>query len=143
MTFLNFTLDIENEIGAVIRSNNRELRQSTVIQSVGAVDVSAVLASYTGGDVGGLEAASKEDLLESVQQDIHPEQQGTPLFLLFNLLGEQGAVIPVAFDSCSSYTIFDEIVPGKLLHAAQVRLPDREWVRGIGGTRPVSDLGHF
>ena len=57
------------------------------------------------------------------------------MFHLFNLLGEDNSVIPVAFDSCSSYTLLDNCVPSRHLRASPIKLPDRELVRGIGGTR--------
>ena len=55
------------------------------------------------------------------------------------MIGENNAVIPIAFDTCSSYTIFDRAVPGQMLRATQVSLPDREIVKGIGGIRQTEN----
>ena len=61
------------------------------------------------------------------------------MFLLYNILGEDNSIIPVAFDLCSSYTLLDNCVPSKLLWASPANLPEREVVRGIACTRKTKN----
>ena len=82
----------------------------------------------------------EQELKIRVDAKIVEEPEGSPLFLLFNLIGENNTVIPVAFDSCSSYTLLDSVVPTRMLHAAPANLPQREKVRGIGGVRKTKNL---
>ena len=82
---------------------------------------------------------NEHELRSRVSTRVVEEPNGRPMFLLYNLLGEDNSVIPVTFDSCSSYTLLDNCVPSKLLWASPANLPEREVVRGIGGTRKTKN----
>ena len=69
---------------------------------------------------------NKHELKSRVTARVVEEPKGRPMFLLYNILGEDNSIIPVAFDLCSSYTLLYECVPSKLLWASPANLPERE-----------------
>ena len=70
----------------------------------------------------------EQEIRSRITARVVEEPNGRPMLLLYNLLGEDNSIIPVAFDSCSSYMLLDNCVPSKLLWVSQANLPEREVV---------------
>ena len=71
--------------------------------------------------------------MQETAQEIIPEETGTPLFLLYTLLGEHNQEVNLAFDTCASYSLLEHSIPGIKLVACELNIPSRAGVRGVGG----------
>ena len=70
--------------------------------------------------------------MQETAQEIIPEETGTPLFLLYTLLGEHNQEVNLAFDTCASYSLLEHSIPGRKLVACELNIPSRAGVRGEG-----------
>ena len=83
---------------------------------------------------------SKDALLKSVNKELLlPEQEGEPCFIFSQMIGDDGKEYLITYDSCSHFSLCSEEIIGTGLRAAEVDLPYRTSVSGIGGSRTVTN----
>ena len=100
----------------MIKELQEELRDDLSVSLLGDViskeDIPLTMSTMGTPNMNPFFSKDEQELKTRVDAKIVEELEGSPLFLLFNLIGENNAVIPVAFDSCSSYTLLDSCLQG-------------------------------
>ena len=118
---------------------HEKLSESLIGDVIKREDVPRAMAAMKQSSSNPFFSRNEHELKSRVNARVVEEPKGRPMFLLYNILGEDNSIIPVAFDLCSSYTLLDNCVPSKLLWASPANLPDREMVIGIAGTRKTKN----
>ena len=141
VTYLNTTINAREQIEKLKKEIevNEKLSESLLGDVIKREDVPRAMAAMSQSLSNPFFSQNKHELRSRVTAKVVEEPKRRPMFLLCNILGEDNSIIPVAFDSCSSYTLLDNCVPSKLLWASPANLPEREVVREIARTRKTKN----
>ena len=123
VTYINMTVEVRD----LIKELQDELQEDFSVSLLGDVideeDIPLTMSTMGTPDTNPFFSKDEQEFKSREDAKIVEEPEGTPLFLLFNLPSETNIIIHVAFDSCSSYTLFDSCVPTRMLRAAPDNLP--------------------